>query len=268
MHSSLKVLGSVTAASGLALGLSSPALAQDAEVTVVHGVPDVSVDVYADGDAILEGFEPGSVSDTLTLPAGSYDLKVTEAGAGEDADALIEANGVEVPEGANVSVAAHLDTDGNAVLTPFVNDTDDLDAGQARLTVRHTAAAPEVDVRAGGEAVVEGLANPDEATLTTEAGTVSADVVLAGTEDVVIGPADLDLAEGVNTIVYAWGSAEDENLDLIVQTVGGMHSAPDGVPGGTGGTAAASSVPLIAVGALGISALIVAGVALLRRTTA
>ncbi len=37
------------------------------------------------------------------------------------------------------------------------------------------------------------------------------------------------------TIVYAWGSAEDENLALAVQTVAGLHSNPGGVPSGTAG---------------------------------
>ena len=78
------------------------------------------------------------------------------------------------------------------------------------------------------------LVNPDEDSADIPAGAVSADVVLAGTDKVAIGPADLDLAEGVHTIVYAWGSAEDDNLKLAVQTISGLHSAPSGVPGGTG----------------------------------
>src|SRR3712207_7358527 len=57
------------------------------------------------------------------------------------------AKGVEVPAGANATVVAHLDADGNPVLTPFVNDASPTEAGQARLVVRHTAAAPPVDVR-------------------------------------------------------------------------------------------------------------------------
>ena len=70
-------------------------------------------------------------------------------------------------------------------------------------------------------------------------GTVEADVVLAGTDTVAIGPADLNLEEGTTTIVYAWGSADDDNLDLAVQTISGMHGNPNGVNGGTGGQAAA-----------------------------
>lgn len=232
----------LTAAAILVLGATmwaSPATAQDdATVTVVHGVPGATVDVYANGDALLTDFEPGTVSDPVPVPAGDYDLKVTEAGAGADGEALIQADGVGVPAGANLSVAAHLDADGNPVLTPFANDTSAVPAGQARLTVRHTAAAPAVDVRAGGDPVFTDLTNPKEASAEVPAGTVSADVVLAGTQDVAIGPADLDLAEGTSTIVYAWGSAQDDNLQLAVQSISGLHSAPSGVRSGTGGQAA------------------------------
>ena len=108
--------------------------------------------------------------------------------------------------------------DGKPVLTPFVNDTSASDKG-ARLTVRHVAAAPAVDVRAGGAVAVPGLENPKEAKLNIAAGTVAADVVAAGTDTVVLGPADLDIKAGMNTIVYAWGSLEDENLALATQTV-------------------------------------------------
>ena len=36
----------------------------------------------------------------------------------------------------------------------------------------------------------------------------------AGTTDPVIGPADVTVSEGKNTIVYAWGSLDDDNLEL------------------------------------------------------
>ena len=114
------------------------------------------------------------------------------------------------------------------------NDTSTIDAGQARITVRHTAAAPAVDVRANGDVAFEGLTNPNEVKTELPAGTISADVVLAGTDTVAIGPADVELKEGTNTIVYAWGSADQDSLDLAVQTVSGMNSAPDGVPAGGG----------------------------------
>ena len=104
--------------------------------------------------------------------------------------------------------------------------------------MRHVAAAPAVDILAGGTAVVSSLVNPDQATLNLPVGTVSASVALAGTTDPVIGPADVAVQDGVLTIVYAWGSAEAGNLDLAVQTITVGHTAPGGVPSGTAGYAA------------------------------
>lgn len=226
------------AAAALPLVLASPAsAAEQATVSVFHGVPGLTVDVYANGKEIVPNFEPGTLTDPLKLPAGTYDLAVFKDGEGPSGTPAIQAADVKVPAGANVTVAAHLDAAGKPVLTPFVNDTGTVPAGKARLTVRHTAAAPAVDVRAGGTPVFQGLENPGEQSAEVAAGTVSADVVLAGTSTVAIGPADLNLDEGTNTIVYAWGSAADKNLALKVQTIGGLHSTPSGIPAGQAGLA-------------------------------
>lgn len=238
------MLGLVAAAATalMSLSLAPPAGAADGDamVSVLHAIPGATVDVYANGDPLLTNFKPGTLTDPVALPAGTYDLKVTAAGDGADGKAVVEAKGVKVPAGANITVTANLDAEGKPALTPFVNDTSSVPAGKARVTVRHVAAAPAVDVRAGGTPVFKGLTNPNEDSTQVPAGKISADVVLAGTDTVVIGPADLDLAEGTNTIVYAWGSAADKNLKLAVQSIGGMHSAPSGVSAGTGGQAAAA----------------------------
>lgn len=222
---------------------AAPASAQSDDVTlsVLHAVPGLTVDVYANGEELIPDFEPGTLTDPQTLPAGTYDLAVYAQGDNPDnAEPAIRADGVEVPAGADATVVAHLDADGNPTLTPYVDDVGPTDPGSARLVVRHTAAAPAVDVRADGQALFTGLANPDEDTADVPAGTYSADVTLAGEDQAVIGPADLTLAEGTSTIVYAWGSAADDNLQLAVQTIDSLHSSPSGVPGGETGEAAAS----------------------------
>lgn len=251
------------AAASLALVATAavPATAQDdAQVSVLHAVPGLTVDVYVNGEETLPDFEPGTLTEPLTLPAGDYDIEVYADGADpETEDPAISAEDLAVPGGANITLTANLDADGNPALNAFVNDTSTVEAGQTRLTVRHTAAAPAVDIRAGGSPVIEGLTNPNEEVLNLEAGTVSADVVLAGTEDVAIGPADLDLAEGTNTIVYAWGSAADGNLDLAVQTIAGLHSDPSGVPSGASGVAeGGASAWLWVMGLTGVAGALVA----------
>lgn len=57
------------------------------------------------------------------------------------------------------------------VQTPFVDDGSKIPAGEARLVVRHTAAAPAVDVLAGGEVVVAGPTDPNQKALVVPAGT-------------------------------------------------------------------------------------------------
>lgn len=228
----------VLATGALLVTPMAPAHAADAHVSVLHAVPGLTVDVYANGEELIPDFEPGTLSDPLAIPAGNYDLAVYADGDDPaDADPAIEANDVEVPSGANATVVAHLDADGNPTLSLFANDVSATAAGQARLTVRHTAAAPAVDVLADGKPLFPNLSNPDEASVDVPAGSYSAAVALAGTKKPVIGPADLNLAEGTSTIVYAWGSAKDDSLDLAVQTIDGMHSAPGGVPGGEAGLA-------------------------------
>lgn len=233
-----------------AVAFAAPASADEHEstVSVLHGVPGLTVDVYVNGEEAIPDFEPGTLTDPMMMAAGSYDIDIYADGDTPDtAEPALSASGLEVPGGANLTLAAHLGEDGTPMLSAFVNDVSQTAAGEARLTVRHAAAAPAVDVRAGGTPVIEGLTNPNEEVLNLPAGTVSADVVLAGTEDVVLGPADLNLAEGTNTIVYAWGSAADANLDLAVQTIDGLHSAPEGVPSGQGGLADNGALMILAL---------------------
>lgn len=235
-------------ACALSLGLTAPAMAAPAQardkamVSVFHGIPGMTVDVYANGDELLSDFEPGTVTDPQSLDAGTYDIQIFEAGRGPEGTPALEKR-VKVPEGGNATVAAHLSADGEPRLTTFTNNVSTVGTGQARLTVRHVAAAPAVDVRAGGQPVFTDLTNPDEDTAAVDAGTVNADVVLAGTDTVAIGPADLDLKEGTSNVVYAWGSAEDRNLALATQAFSGMETTPNAVHAGGSGAAVTPNSP-------------------------
>ncbi|MER7712661.1 DUF4397 domain-containing protein, partial [Streptomyces werraensis] len=85
-----------TGACALALGVAAPAMAassagQDtAMVSVVHGIPGMTVDVYANGDELLSGFEPGTVTEPQSLQAGTYDIQIFEAGQGPGGDPALE----------------------------------------------------------------------------------------------------------------------------------------------------------------------------------
>ncbi|MFF5262929.1 DUF4397 domain-containing protein [Actinomadura viridis] len=209
--------------SAVAASASGPVSSQDssrqtATVSVLHGVPGVTVDVYAGGKKVLSNFTPGSLSGPLQLPGGSHEIKIFKAGADPAGTPLISKS-VTVSGGSNDTITAHLSQSGSPMITAFVNDTSAVPSGQARLTVRHIAAAPAVDIRANGKTVVTDLSNPDQAKVQVPAGTVSAEVLKAGTGNVVAGPANVSIGAGTNTIVYAWGSAQQNNLALAVQTI-------------------------------------------------
>lgn len=251
------LLAVLAALAGLFATAAPAQAAGTATVSVLHAIPGATVDVYANGKLLLSKFKPGTLTAPQRLPATTYDLKVVKTGAGAKGTAVVEAKGVQVPAGANITVVAHLTASGDPALTPFVNDVSSIPAGKARLIVRHVAAAPSVDVRAGGTPVFKGLSNPHQDAAEVAAGTIKADVVLAGKSKPVIGPASLTLREGTTTAVYAWGSAKDGNLKLAVQTISGMNGNPGGVPGGTGGQAAGTGSPW----AVGLGVLALAGVA-------
>ena len=156
---------------GVGAFTATPAFAATSKVSVVHGIPDTPVDVYVNGEKTLENFKPGDVAGPLDLPEGEYDIALTKPGEPVD-QAILTVDDAAVPGGANISLAAHLGGGGEPTITPFVNDTGKVDAGKARLIVRHTAAAPAVDVRAGGTPVFSGLTNPNEAKADVDAGAV------------------------------------------------------------------------------------------------
>ncbi len=227
----------------VALGGLAPATAAEdaAMLSVLHGVPGLTVDVYVNDELTLDDFEPGDLAGPLELAAGTYSVAITAADAADASEPVIGPIDLPLEAGGNYTAVANLDAEGNPTANLFTNDVSEIAAGEGRLTVRHVAAAPAVDVLAGGEAVITDLANPDEQSLDLPAGTVEASVAAAGTTDPVLGPAPVDVAEGTLTIAYAWGSLEDDTLALAVQTVTGMHSSPDGVPAGAAGLVATNA---------------------------
>jgi len=230
----------IAAGALIALAGVTPAIAADgdAKLSVFHGVPGLTVDVYVNGALTLDNFEPGALAGPLELAPGTYSVAITAADAADASAPAIGPVDLALAAGMNYTAVAHLDAAGAPTATLFTNDTSTLAAGEGRLTVRHVAAAPAVDILAGGAPVITNLVNPAESILVLPAATISAAVAATGTTAPVIGPADVNVAEGVNTIVYAYGSLTDNSLALGIQTITGLHSSPGSIPAGEAGLAA------------------------------
>ncbi len=235
-----------------------------ATVTVVHGIPNTAVDVYVDGAKALPDFTFKTVTDPISLPAGSHAIAVRAAGDPASSSPILSTTAA-LKAGENVTIVANLTAAGKPALTPFVNPTTAAPSTMGRLIVRHTAAAPAVDVLAGGTAVISGLTNPNEKSLLVPAGTVSASVAAAGTTAPVIGPVDLALKGGSTTIVYAIGSLADKNLTAVTQSYTTASASVTGVAAGSGGQAADSGAPMLGIALTGAGLLLVGGVAVRAR---
>jgi hypothetical protein len=196
-------------------------------VTVIHGVPGVTVDVYVNGALTLPDFAPSTITGALELPEGNYDIEIFPANSDPSGTPII-AGSTFLPAGANASIIAHLTEAGAPTLSVFVNDLEDLARTKSRLVVRHTAAAPAVDVSLYRDrpafydklvGVIPNLSNPNEVSLDVRPGKYFATLAPVGSPDPVFGPANLDLERRAVTIVYAIGSLTDGTFTLLVQTI-------------------------------------------------
>jgi hypothetical protein len=215
-------------AGGLAVSTNVGAQSS-ATVSLMHGIPGATVDVVVDGEVVVPGFEPGTMQDISTF-AGQTLANVEVRAAGTEDVVIGPIPELAVPDSGNWTVLAHLDAEGTPTITPFENDTSEIAAGQGRLTVRHTAAAPAVDiVLADGSRPFTNLSNPDEAAADLPAGAIAGAQVAPTGGDPIADVPTVELAAGSNLIVYAVGGLEDGSFTFYTQEITGLGGAPTAV---------------------------------------
>ena len=243
---------------------TASAQSSEGQVVVVHGVPDLTVDVYVNGALTLEDFEFGTVAGPLTLPAGTYDLEIYPADADPSSSDPALAGSTDLPGGAYATIAAYLQEGGAPTLGVFVENNSATDAGNARITARHLADFGAVDILANDGAVFEGVTNGAGGDADVPADTYNIKITAAGDASTVAFDADLNLLEGTNTIAYAIGSVSGGSFQVVANTITGPQSAPEGVPTGTAGLAGTNNALPIAMIAAGLVAF-AGGTALVAR---
>ena len=235
----MRKLGLAVLATVFALAPATAAFGQtdEGQVIVVHGVPDLAVDVYVNGDLTLEDFNFGDVTDPLALPAGSYDLEIYPADADPEASDPALSGSTDLPAGATATIAAYLQEGGDPTLGVFVENTSAIAAGEARVTARHLADFGAVDVLANDGPVFEGVTNGAGGDADVPADTYNIKITAAGDAETVAFDQDVPLAEGTNTIAYAVGSVEGGSFTVLTAALDGLGDTPTEVPTGEGGLA-------------------------------
>ncbi|MGE0141955.1 MAG: DUF4397 domain-containing protein [Planctomycetota bacterium] len=214
------------------LSLAGAMLAQDARLSVLHGVPGLPspVDVVANGGTLFS-FDYLDKRGPLNLPAGTYNVEVRLAG-----NPILSAN-LNLASGTSYTAIAHLDAVGTPRLSLFTNNETALALPKSRLTVRHTAQAPAVDVvlEQNGQrvATIPNLTNPNEAVADVAPGIYAASLFVAGTNTRAFGPVSLAVEDGVSYGIHAVGDVSSPNFGLIVQrtVLTARVSVIHGVPG-------------------------------------
>ncbi|MEZ5178220.1 MAG: DUF4397 domain-containing protein [Acidimicrobiales bacterium] len=220
----LLALVGLTTASAPAGAVSS--LTTPGKVTLVHGIPgangfpvDITVSRSRTNTSVFRGVTYGTVAGPLDLLPGTYSLAIRVAGSSPISTPAL-AGTLKVAAGSNQSVVAHLTEAGSPTVSIFQNDVSPTGAGNARVTVRHLAQAPAVDVIVNGSLeLISALSNPGEATAVVPAATYDVRVTDAGTNTVTAFQGDLSLAANSTTIVYAVGSLGGGSFTPLVQVL-------------------------------------------------
>ena len=269
-----RILAGLGVAALATAGIAVPANALSsttADVWVVHAFPGVTVDVFINGELAIDAFAPGDVEPLVDVAPGNYVIDI----AADSADTTITpgdglfgtgAAGVDVAAATSYSLVAHPDTSGDPILTPFVNDLSSVGAGNASVTVRHTANAPAVNVVALPDTVLfSGVTNTQQGTTSVPAGTYDIQVQVAADDSVAIDLPDTALADGTHYFIHAFGPQQDDSFSVVIFTIG---DTPSGVPGGSAGLVAENgdnAAGALAGAAVLLALLAAAGVVIARR---
>lgn len=247
------------------LVLAVPALAaedaQTSEVTFVHGIRGFFTDVYLDDELILEGFAPERVTEPLTLKVGDHTMDLREAGAPADAKPVVTKT-FKVSAGGKVTAIAHWTGVEDCKITLFDDAAAMVAAGKGELVARHTAATGSVKFALDDVTFDEPLAPDAEVVESVEPGDHT--VAING-DGGLTESSNVPVPEGSARVVYLVGSAKDDTLGLLTQTVDGLESDPEGVPTGNSGLAATPPSRGVPALPLALLALIGGTVAIVRR---
>jgi hypothetical protein len=251
--------------------LAVPASAQEepaegdmATVTFVHGIRGLLADVYLDDELILRGFAPERATEPMELEAGSHEIDLREADAPADSEPAVTKEFM-VPTAGRLTAIAHWSGVDDCIITLFDDTGDAVAAGSGRLITRHTAATDDVELTVDDQPLDSTLMPTNERVDTVQPGTHTIAVKDAQSNTTLVSNSQVPVSEGVARVVYLVGTAKDDSLNLLTQTVNGLESGPSGVPTGNSGLADRAGTQPLPLAAALVVALAMLLVAVVRR---
>lgn len=195
---------------------ASSLAAQDAKLTVIHGIPNLpeAVEVFANGNKLFS-FRYGQKKGPLSLKPGTYNIEVKLQGK------TVLSASPKVDAGVSYTAIANLKATSGIQLSLYGNDLKAAASGKARIAVRHNAMAPAVDVlvaRFGTRnyaKLVDGLENPKEAVADVDGTLYYVRINPKGSNTTVFGPVGLWVPRGYFVGVHAVGEVGKRSFRLI-----------------------------------------------------
>ncbi|KIL47488.1 DUF4397 domain-containing protein [Jeotgalibacillus campisalis] len=233
-----KLFTSLLAAVMMLALMGGAALADDHKgegwVRVLHASPDApAVDVYVNGEAVVEGADFKAYTDYLALPAGEHEVEIYPAGDQETA-VISETLTVEAGSYYTASAINFLDS----IELNVTQDDLMIEEGMVKVRAGHFSPdAPTVDVGlVGGDAVFSGASFP----AVTDFAELPADTydleVRTPEGDQVIDLSGTALEEGMAYSVYAVNTLD--SIEALVLTAPASEAMPSKMPeAGFGGAA-------------------------------
>lgn len=188
--------------------------------SIVHAIPlgfgaDI-VDVYANNVMVFDNAIPGGIKN-LTAVRGNLTVSFYANGVvpGPTTTPLLSAGPVYISNGSNISYVAHLTTDEKPKVSIFKNMLTEAGSKRSWLSIRHVAAAPELQVRANGYPLFAPLGNGIERKKTFNFGNYSIDALYSGPNTTAINPLAVSLQKSTNVVLYVWGAKSKGNLAFL-----------------------------------------------------
>jgi hypothetical protein len=231
-----------------ALAVAAPAFAQgtgQAQVRVAHLAPDApNVDVYVNGDPVLTDVPYTTVSDYLSLPAGTQ--QVTVYATGDTTSPVIDTPVQLAAGGAYTVAAVGLVADDSLTAQVYQDDLRDPASGNAKVRVVHASpdAGPVDVIPRGGQALVEGLTFPEASPYAeVPAGSYTLDVNAAGTKKTALTVPDASLASDGVYSAFAVGTTFADSLNVLLVQDNASGSASAGASASASASASSMTSP-------------------------
>jgi hypothetical protein len=212
---------------------------------VAHLAPDApNVDVYVNGDPVLTDVPYTTVSDYLSLPAGTQ--QVTVYATGDTTSPVIDTPVQLAAGGAYTVAAVGLVADDSLTAQVYQDDLRDPASGNAKVRVVHASpdAGPVDVIPRGGQALVEGLTFPEASPYAeVPAGSYTLDVNAAGTKKTALTVPDASLASGGVYSAFAVGTTFADSLNVLLVQDNASGSASAGASASASASASSMTSP-------------------------